>query len=52
MNSSPSDLTSYCLWAKKNSSYRESIGHSFYGAILYYREYFVFTYTIRDALRS
>ena len=27
MNSSPSDLMSYCSWAKKkNSGYRESIG--------------------------
>ena len=25
MNSSLSDLTNYCSWAKKNSGYRESI---------------------------
>ena len=43
-------LMGYCSWAKKNSSYRESIGNSFYGVILYYREYFAFTYTSRDAL--
>ena len=52
MNSSPSDLMSYCSWAKKNSSYRESIGDSFYGVIFYYREYFTFTYTIGDALKG
>ena len=52
MNSSPSDLMSYCSWAKKNSSYRESIGDSFYGVILYYREYFAFKYTIGDALKT
>ena len=53
MNSSPSNLMSYYSWAKKkNSSYRESIGNSFYGVILYYREYFAFTYTIGDALTT
>ena len=50
MNSSPLDLMSYCSWVKKNSNYRESIRDSFYGSILYYREYFAFTYTSGDAL--
>ena len=52
MNSSPSDLMSYCSWAKKNSGYRQSIGDYFYGASLYYRNFYVFSYTVRDALRS
>ena len=52
MNSSPSDLMNYCSWAKKNSSYRESIENSFYDVILYYRKYFIFIYIIGDALRT
>ena len=52
MNSSPSDLMSYCSWAKKNSGYRESIENYFYRAILYYRDFYAFSYTIRDALRG
>ena len=43
---------SYCSWAKKTSSYKESIRDSFYGVILYYREYFAFAYTIGDALMN
>ena len=50
MNSSLSDLISYCSWAKKNSRYRVSIGDPFFGLTLYYREYFAFSYAIRDAL--
>ena len=37
---------------KKNSGYRQSIGDYFYGATLYYRNFYIFSYTIRDALRS
>ena len=51
MNSSPSDLMSYCSWAKKIPGYREPIGECFYGLILYYREFYVFTYTVGDALK-
>ena len=50
MNSSPLDLINYCSWAKKNSGYRESIGDYFYGVILYYRDFYAFSYTIGDAL--
>ena len=50
MNGSPSDLMSYCSWAKKSSGYRESIEDYFYGATLYYRDFYAFSYTIRDAL--
>jgi len=50
MNSSPSNLMSYCLWAKKNSGYRESIRNYFYGVTLYYRDFYAFSYTIGDAL--
>ena len=46
MSSSPSDLMSYCSWAKKNYGYRESIGDYFYGATLYYRYFYAFSYTI------
>ena len=42
---------SYCSWAKKNSGYRESIGDYFYGATLYYRDFYALSYTIGDALR-
>ena len=53
MNNSPSDLMSYYLWAKKkNFEYNESIGDYFYGAILYNRDFYVFSYTIGDALRE
>ena len=52
MNSSPSDLMSYCSWAKKNSEYRESIKDYFYGIILYYINFYVFSYTIGDAFKS
>ena len=52
MNSSSSDLMSYCSWAKKISRDRESIGDPCFGLTLYYREYFVFSYTIGDALRT
>ena len=43
VNSSPSDLMSYCSWAKKISRYRESIGELFLGFTLYYRENIGFT---------
>ena len=52
MNSSLSDLMSYyCSWAKKNSGFKESIGDHFFGLILYYREYFAFSYTIGNGAR-
>ena len=43
---------SYCSWAKKNSSDRESIGDSFYGATLYYRDFYAFSSIIGDALNG
>ena len=52
MNSSPSDLMSYCSWAKKNSGYRESIRDYFYGDTLYYRDFYAFSHTIGDALKE
>ena len=52
MNSSSSDLMSYCSLAKKILRYREVIGAPFFGLTLYYREYFAFNYTIGDALSS
>ena len=53
MNSCPSDLMSYyCSWAKKKFGYRESIGNYFYGVILYYRNFYAFSYTIGDALST
>ena len=52
MYSSSSDLMSYCSWAKKNSRFRESIENHFFGLILYYRDYFAFSYTIGDALNK
>ena len=48
--SSPLDLMSYCSWAKKNLGFRESIGDLFFGLILYYREYFAFSYIVGDVL--
>ena len=48
INSSPSNLMSYCLWAKKISKYR--VGECFYGPILYYREFYAFAYAVEDAL--
>ena len=52
MNSSPSDLMSYCSWAKKYSEYRKSIGDYFYGDTLYYRNFYAFSHTIGDALKE
>ena len=40
MNSSSSDLMSYCSLAKKNLMYREAVGAPFSALTLYYREYF------------
>ena len=50
MYSSPLDLMSYCTWAKKILGFRESIGDPFFGLILYYREYFAFSYIVGDVL--
>ena len=52
MNSSPSDLISYCLLVKKNSGYRESIGDLFCRFTLYSKEDFLFSSPIGDALNS
>ena len=42
----------YCSLAKKNSLYRESIEDYFYSVILYYINFYAFSYTIRDALKE
>ena len=52
MNSSSSDLMSYCSRAKKKSGYRESVGESFCGFTFYNREHFVFIEPIGDALKE
>ena len=52
MYSSPLDLMSYYSSVKKNLRFKESIGDYFFGLILYYRDYFTFSYTIGDALRN
>ena len=49
MNSSPSDLMSYCSCAKKNFKYKESVGDLFCMFTLYNREDFVFREPIGDA---
>ena len=51
MNSSLSNLMSDCSWAKKNQDI-ESTLETFFGLTLYSREYFTFSYTIRDALSN
>ena len=52
MNSNPSNLISYCSWAKKNSKYKKFIGDLFCKFTLYNRENFVFNSPLRDALKS
>lgn len=50
MNSDPSGLERYSLWAKNFLRFKEIVGVLFYGFTLYCREYFGFDYIVRDAL--